>query len=296
MKKLVYIIITLVIGILLTTCDKEPDIRMPELQDAVAPYMKLTDNSSLYVDLYNLGGFNLEAVVDILFDDPFQKLAVVVVFNGDFENQHTMTDNITSVPQTVSYSLNDVIAAVPGLNAASELVEGDQFNFFVNATTEDGSLLRGYNINGDLAYSSSMVNTLAGLKGGATFDISIPVPCPASIDEWPGMYDCFDLDYPSENTTAEIFLDPAVENGLKVYGMYSNYAEPDTFRIVLNPADFTVSFPEQTISQDLWGYGPATAAAGGGTYNTCEFSINLNLDVCVSLGCFSTFHIYLVKQ
>jgi hypothetical protein len=296
MKKLVYIIISLVIGILLITCENEPDLREPELQDAVAPYMKLTDNSSLYVDLLNLGSFNYEAVVDILFEDPFQKLTVVVVFNGDFENQHTMTDNITSVPQTVSYSLNDVIAAVPGLNAASDLVEGDYFNFFVNATMEDESVLAGYTDNGDLAYSSSMVNTLAGLKNGATFDISIPVPCPATIDDWPGMYDCFDLNYASENTTAEIFLDVGVTNGLKIYGMYSNYAEPDTFRIVLNPANFTVSFPEQTISQDLWGYGPATAAAGGGTYNTCELSIRLDLNVCVSLGCFSTFNVYLVKQ
>ncbi len=296
MKKLIYIIITLVIGTILNSCDKEPDIRMPELQDAVAPYMKLTDNSSIYIDLYDLAGFNLEAVVNILFDDPFQKLTVVVVFDGDFENQYVLTDNITSVPQTVSYSLDDIIAAIPALNAASEIVEGNQFNFFVNATMEDGSKLHGYTDNGDLAYSSSMVNTLAGLKGGATFDISVPVPCPASINDWPGTYDCFDLDYASENTTAEIFLDTEVENGLKVYGMYSNYSEPDTFRIVLNPANFTVSFESQTISQDLWGYGPATADAGGGTYNTCDFSITYGLDVCVSLGCFSTFHVYLVKQ
>jgi hypothetical protein len=294
MKKLIYIIFALVIG-LLTTCNKEPDLRMPDVQDAVAAYLKLTDNSSLYVDLYNLAGYNFEATVDVLFDDPFQKLTVVVVYDGDFAHQYVLTDNITSVPQTVSYSIDDIVAAVSSLSAETDIVEGDEFVFFVNVTMPDGSVLPGYTDNGDIAFSSTLANALNGLKG-ATFDIPVPVPCPASIDQWPGTYDCYDLDYASENTTAEIFLDPEVENGLKVYGMYSNYSEPDTFRIVLNPADFTVSFESQTISQDLWGYGPATADAGGGTYNTCDFSISYNLDVCVSLGCFSTFHVYLVKQ
>jgi hypothetical protein len=294
MKKIIYIIFALVI-VVFTTCDKEPDVRMPEMHDATAAYLKLTDNSSVYVDLYDLAGYNFEATVDVLFDDPFQKLAVVVVYNGDFENQHVLTDNITSVPQTVSYSIDDIVAVIPELDAATDIAEGDAFVFFVNITMPDGTLLPGYTENGDIAFSSTLANALTGLKG-ATFDIDVPVPCPASIDQWPGTYDCYDLDYASENTTAEIFLDPGVENGLKIYGMYSNYAEPDTFRIVLHPADFTVSFESQTISQDLWGYGPATADAGGGTYNTCDFSISINLDVCVSLGCFSTFHVYLVKQ
>ncbi len=294
MKKIIYIIFALVIGVL-TTCDKEPDVRMPEMQDAVAAYLKLTENSSLSVDLYDLAGFSFEATVDVLFDDPFQKLAVVVVFNGDFTKQYVMTDNITSVPQTVSYTLDDIAAVVDELNAPADLVSGDAFVFFVNTTLPDGTLLPGYTENGDIAFSSTLANALTGLKG-ATFDIDIPVPCPFSIDDWPGTYDCFDLDYASENTTAEVFLDTEVENGLKVYGMYSNYAEPDTFRIVLNPADLSVSFESQTISQDLWGYGPATADAGGGSFNTCDFTISYNLDVCVGAGCFSTFHVLLVKQ
>ena len=296
MKKLTYILIALVIGIMINSCDKEPDVRMPELLDAVAPYMLISETSDVYINTNDLAGFTLEAEVGVLFDDPFQKLEVVVVMNGDFENQYTLVDNITSVPQNISITVADVVAAVDELTAATEIVTGDEFRFFVNVTMPDGRLLPGYTINGDLAYSSSMVNTVGILKNGATFNISIPVPCPFSIDDWPGVYDCYDLVYASENTVAEIFMDPAVENGLKIYGMYSNYAEPDTFRVVLNPADFSVSFASQTISQDLWGYGPATAAAGGGTFNTCEFSISIDLDVCVALGCFSTFHVYLVKQ
>jgi hypothetical protein len=294
MKKIIYIIFALIIGVL-TTCNKEPDVRMPEMQDAVAAYLKPTDNSSPSVDLYDLAGFNFEAAVDVLFDDPFQKLAVVVVFNGDFTKQYVLTDNITTVPQTVSYTLDDIAAVVDELDAPADLVAGDAFVFFVNTTLPDGRLLPGYTENGDIAFSSTLANALTGLKD-ATFDINIPVPCPFSIDDWPGTYDCYDLDYASENTTAEVFLDTEVENGLKVYGMYSNYAEPDTFRIVLNPADLSVSFESQTISQDLWGYGPATADAGGGSFNTCDFTISYNLDVCVEAGCFSTFHVYLVKQ
>jgi hypothetical protein len=296
MKKVIYIIISLVIGILLITCENEPDLREPELQDAVAPYLAMTENSDIYVDLNDPNGFSLEFNVDILFEDPFQKIAVFVVMNGDFENQYMLIDNITSVPQTATITMADIVSAVPGLNAASEIVEGDAFVFFAAVTMPDGSVLPSYTVNGDLAYSSSMVNTLSGLKDGATFDIFIPVPCPFNIDEWPGTYNFYDLGMPSENTTAEVFLDAGVTNGLKIYGMYSVYAEPDTFRIVLHPADFTVSFPEQTISQDLWGYGPGTAQAGSGTFNTCEFSISFSLDVCISLGCWSGWPVILEKQ
>ncbi len=298
MKKLIYIIFALIIG-LLTTCNKEPDLRMPDVQDAVAAYLKLTDNSSLSVDLYNLAGFNLEATVDVLFDDPFQKLAVVVVYNGDFAHQNVLTDNITSVPQTVSYSIDDIVAAVDGLNAATDIASGDEFVFFVNVTMPDGSLLPGYTDEGDIAYSSTLANALNGLKG-ATFDIDIPVPCPFSIDDWVGTYDFFDVLYPSENTTAEITLDAEVENGLIIDGIWGLSVGAVPFKIVLNPVDFSVSHEEQQIGEDMWGYGPGTASSsaekGAGTFNTCTFTINLYPYICVDAGCFGTLPIILVKQ
>jgi hypothetical protein len=298
MKKIIYIIFALIIGVL-TTCNKEPDVRMPEMQDAVAAYLKLTDNSSISVDLYNLAGFTLEATVDVLFDDPFQKLAVVVVFNGDFENQHVLTDNITAVPQTVSYTVDDIVAVIPELNAATDIVAGDEFVFFVNTTMPDGSLLPGYTANGDIAFSSTLANALTGLKG-ATFDISIPVPCPFSIDDWPGTYDFYDVLYPSENTTAEITLDPEVENGLIVDGIWGLSVGAVPYKIVLHPEDFTVSHDEQQIGEDMWGYGPGTASSsddkGTGTFNTCTFTINLYPYICVDAGCFGYLPIILVKQ
>ncbi len=294
MKKLIYIIFALVIGIL-TTCDKEPDLRMPELQDAVAPYLKLTANSSISVDLYDLAGFNFEAVVDVMFNDPFQKIQVVVVYNGDFANQNVLTDNITSVPQTVSYSIDDIVAVVAELNAATDIVAGDEFVFFANITLEDGSYLPGYTDGGDIAFSSTLANGLDALKD-ATFDISIPVPCPFSINDWVGTYNFFDVYYPSENTTAEITVDAEVTNGLIIDGIWGLSVGAVPFRIVMDPATFTVSHDEQLIGQDMWGYGPGTAAAGTGTFNTCTFTINLYPSVCVDLGCFGTLPIILVKQ
>ncbi len=298
MKKLIYIIFVLIIG-LLTTCNKEPDLRMPDVQDATSAYLKATENSSISIDLYDLAGFTFEATVDILFDDPFQKLAVVVVFDGDFASQYVLTDNITSVPQTVSYSIDDIVAAVDELDAATDIVAGDEFVFFVNTTLEDGSLLPGYTDNGDIAFSSTLANALTGLKG-ATFDISIPVPCPFSIDDWPGTYDFFDVLYPSENTTCEITLDTEVENGLIVDGIWGLSVGAVPFKIVLHPADFSVSHEEQQIGQDMWGNGPGTASSsaekGAGTFNTCTFTINLFPYICVDAGCFGTLPIILVKQ
>jgi len=298
MKKLIYIIFALVIGIL-TTCDKEPDLRMPDLQDATSAYLKPTENSSNSLDLYDLAGFTFEATVDILFDDPYQKLAVVVVFDGDFANQYVLTDNITSVPQTVSYSIDDIVAVIDGLNAATDIAAGDEFVFFVNTTLEDGSLLPGYTDDGDIAFSSTLANALTGLKD-ATFDVSIPVPCPFSIDDWPGTYDFFDVLYPSENTTAEITLDPEVENGLIIDGIWGLSVGAVPYKIVLHPADFTVSHDEQQIGEDMWGYGPGTASSsdegGEGSFNTCTFTINLYPFICVDIGCFGTLPIILVKQ
>lgn len=295
MKKVIYIIITLVIGIILNSCNKDPDLRQPELQDAVAPFLVMTENSDIYVDLNDVDGFTLELRVDILFEDPFQKIAVVVVMNGDFENRYTLIDNITSVPQTVTITTADIVGVVEGLNASSEIVQGDEFVVFTVVTMPDGSAIPGYTENGDIAYSSSMVNTLAGLKNGATFDINVPVPCPFDINDWVGTFDFADPNYPSENQAVQISLDPGVENGLIVEDLWF-YVPPVPFHIVMNPADFTVTWEEQIIGDDMWGYGPGTADAGSGTFNTCTFRMDLAPSVCVSLGCFGNLPFSLTKQ
>ena len=90
----------------------------------------MTETSDIYVDLNDVDGFTLELRVDILFEDPFQKIAVVVVMNGDFENRYTLVDNITSVPQNVTITTADIVGVVEGLNASSEIVQGDAFVVF----------------------------------------------------------------------------------------------------------------------------------------------------------------------
>ena len=165
--------------VLLISCEHEPDLRYPENQEAVAAYMVPAEGSDQYIDFNNPGDFALEVRVDLMYDDPFQKIAIVVARNGDLIHYHTLKDNITSVPQTVTITSNDILAAIPG----SSIQQGDQYDIYLTATLEDGTILPGFTPTGRIAYSTAVQNSLTVFYGDdATFNVTVAVPCESNLE------------------------------------------------------------------------------------------------------------------
>jgi hypothetical protein len=206
-----------IIGLLfLISCNKDQDSRMPEMKKGVTPYLQATENSDGFIDFNDPEGFNAEFIADVLFPDPFQKLSIVVVRNSDYAHQYIVKDDITSVPQTINISANDLVSVIPELSSPSDIQQGDSYRFFVNTTLEDGSVLAGYSDDGTIAYSAALVSCLNSLKGAdASINVDIIVPCETALKSGtysviangtstdPGASSNPTVDYPYEVTLTE---------------------------------------------------------------------------------------------
>lgn len=244
MKNILNLILVLTFGVLLfTSCDQEPDLRKPETPIQFAAYLKTTTTSDFKVDLTDLNGMNIEFIVDGLYpDDPFQKLTLVVVRNNDYKNQFVVQDNITSVPTTVQIGINEFIAAIPDLNSTDDIQEGDLYNFFLNVTLEDGTVLPGYLDNGQITYSPSMRNILLGLEGAA-FNASFFTPCILDMDAFTGNYMVSEDGGDPYPVTVE--RDPDNEYGLVINGLW--WDETTKTEVVIDPDYYTISAENQMI-------------------------------------------------
>lgn len=297
-----YILILIVGSSLFFSCEVEPDLRKPETPHTFPVYIEKGESSDLLVDLNNLNNMNIILDVNAMYPDDIsliEKVQVVVVRNGDYGNQYVIADNITSLPAQVTIDLNTLIGTIPSLNSASDIKEADMYTFFATVVMADGTVYPGYTEFGAMAFSPSLVNSLNAVAPGATFDASFPTPCPYNINDFVGDYNFYDLSYPSENTSATVELDPDSENGLiinGIWGLTANAYDPVPFTVYLDTRDLsTITWPEQGIGSDMWGYGPGTARAGAGTFSTCDLTLELAPFVCVSLGCFGNLPIMLEK-
>lgn len=181
MKRIIKYAILLALPVAaILSCEQEPDLRYPENTTAVAAYMIPSENSSQFIDYTNPEEFILEVTIDLMYKDPFQKVSLLVARNGNFASSYTLVDNITTLPQMVTITADNILSAIPGLES---IQPGDQYVFFLKATLADGKELPGFTPTGLVAYSSALRNTLNVYYGNdATFNVPVAVPCPSSLE------------------------------------------------------------------------------------------------------------------
>jgi hypothetical protein len=179
---LIYIPVTALVLAVILSCEKEPDLRYPETPKTVTVFMMSSETSSTYIDFNDPSTFNLQFDLDVMYDDPFQKISILVARDGDYANPYTVLDDITTVPQTISITAADLVAAVPSLNSVNDIGQGEQYNFYPAATLSDGTFLPNFNKLGYIAVSPAVRNTLNNVHGDqAIFNSNIIVPCASNL-------------------------------------------------------------------------------------------------------------------
>lgn len=182
-------ILSVIFLLLIASCQEEPDLRMPDIPKAPTLYMLPSADSDEFIDFNDPGSFNLQFDLGIMYDDPFERATIAVSRNGDYANQYIVVDNITTLPQTLTITAEDIVNAIPEYSSASDISQGDQLNFFINVTTEEGDVFTGISETGDLAASPAVVNALAVFHGAnAVLNKNIVVPCATLLI--PGTYTC----------------------------------------------------------------------------------------------------------
>ncbi len=297
-----YISIIAAVLFIAYSCEVDENGPLPEgMTEGCVPYINVDASASdNYINIINPDDYSFKATLDKLYDSPFDKISIVVVYNGNYEKQYVIKDNITTLPLELTITTANLVDAVPELNSSADIKEGDSFHVFAVPTVK-GKALPPYQVLGGKAYntmSSSVYAELANLKGSDP-DVMIAVPCSFNIDDYIGVMYCKEDWGKGEvyEYTVTSMIDPEYTGsniGLVITG-FMDGADVSVMKAEINLADFSFSYgEEQTLLEDISviGYPAAYGAlyydAFKGTVFTCEKYIEFSTEICVDLGCFGS--------
>ena len=173
------------VGLFFSGCEKDDNGKVPDdLKDSNVGTVKLLETSDMLIDINHPEEFNLDMEVDVLFDQPYNKVELMLVYNLDYTSPY-LVETYTSLPGTINMDLQDIVDLVTPLNAIGDVVLGDKFNYYTNIELMDGTLIPGYLSSGVTTTAASVRNFMTILKDASSF-IQIPVPCPFVADTFVG--------------------------------------------------------------------------------------------------------------
>jgi hypothetical protein len=275
MKKYIYKFSYFLMAILLLTvlsCERDTNGPLPDegMRDAAVAYILFDDLTTDYlVDLVDPNAFNLDYTVGTLWEPTFQKIQVVVVYNGDYSKQYVVADNITSVPATGSILMADIVAAVDEISVVGDIVEGDEFHFFCNTTLNDGSVMKMYDNIGDkvgqLMINAGLMTALASVEGVGGPALKVAVPCAFIKSDYIGAaVDCYEEDfavYPIV-ITERADLGDANTLVLQMEGLFSGVSNPAAtdaytiYNVEINLKNYFLNADDQLVLDgNTFGYG-----------------------------------------
>ncbi len=280
MKNKIKILTILAFGaMLLPTCQKDPNLPYPDLQEGVAPVILKNTDLDQTLDVFNLSAFNASVDVDIYFETLPQSMTIMISMNDDYENKAVLRENVTTFPTSIGLTANDLVTLLPGLDSINQLQPGDFFRVYAVTTLEDGTVIDGldtlYNAYGD---------GIANLPGSSV-DVVYPVVCPYDPDFATGSYRCVSEGWNVDGDVT-ITADPEDPYTIYVVGMAElDGAVEDLGPMVMhiNPATYEVTVDRSILSSSFFGY-HNFAYSGSGVYNSCDGSYELKLQPSVDEG------------
>ena len=291
--KSIYYIITLLVGLMIFNgCETDQNGPMPDtFEEGGVAYMVIDESSSGLINVNDLASFTVSGTIDMMFDVVFDKLTLMVGYNGQYDNAGILVDNISALPATFSFNMNDVISALPQLSSGDDIQISDYFVFYVN-TTIGGKEYPIYKVIGGTGVrtvNSGIIKNLTALKGAdAITDIRIDVPCGFDPDGVVGDYIAYSGPW-IVNGPVTITADPADPFIVYVDGLPELdgiVGDVSTLKMVIDPNSYNVSVDKQILGSDAWGVYHDFAYAGAGKLNTCNGVYSMDFDITVEEGSF----------
>lgn len=286
MKNKIKILLILAIGaMMLPMCQKDPDLRIPDLQTGVVPQILKDTDLDQTIDIFNPEVFAGSVDVDLFFEDMPQSMDIMVAYNDDMDMRAPLRENITSFPVSIDFTMNDLISLIPEFDSVEQLNPGDYFRVYAVTTLKDGTVIDGLD-SLYAAYNSSISN-----QPGSNVDVKYSVVCPFDPDFAIGSYRCVSEEWAVDGPVT-ITQDPTDPTKFFVDGMAElDGAVEDLGPMVIHidPATYAVTI-DKSILCSGWYYGYHNFAyEGTGTYNSCDGSYEMSLKATVTEGTFGTF-------
>jgi hypothetical protein len=293
MKNKLKIWTILAIGIiLLPTCKKDPDLRIPDLQTGIIPLVVKDNTKDVNLDFLNLTDFSATVSVGLYYKDKPKSMNLMVTMNDDLNNTALVKADISSFPTKIDITAADLVDLLPGLDSINQLQLGDYFKFYVDVTLADGSNVYGNDTLYD-AYNSSIVNL-----PGASVEVIYTVVCPFEAAKAIGDYDVVSLDWNASGPVT-ITADPEDPYTVYVDGLIENVdllttGNGESLTLHIDPATSAVTGDPTVLADDLsdWGlpgYTNYGYAPTSGTYYTCDGTYVIKFDLFVDQGSFGEF-------
>jgi len=253
MKYLNKILFILTIGMFVfSACDRD-GLPLPDgMKNGVIATIAKTANCDGSIDLFNPDDLFLEYTITIQ-DGGYTSLDLMVVRNGDYENQYVVKSVTEGV---VTSNMAELLSAVDELSSTADLQPGDLYNYFLKVVSSDGTVYSAYLPGGEPGYGANMQN-----NPNFNFNVNILAAFPYVAANFVGTYHVVETQL-ADGTVGEydveVELDPDnPEYGLRIWDLwwgtdaefdcfYTVYINPDTYEILAD-------FPADIGSQIIWG-------------------------------------------
>jgi hypothetical protein len=272
------------------SCRKDDNPKIPDLVRVPLPLITKEAGSEQIISAQDPNSFKGKFTVDVFFKDDIkpQKYDVVAIKNGNKSKVVTIKENVTTFPTTVE---------ITGAQLASLFGEpvklGDQFDFSVNITTQNGETLMAFPTTGN-AYASGVAS-----QGGASTLVRYEAVCKYDPEVYQGDFvvvsDEWLLGY-SPGTTVQL---TKISNTQFSFKQSADDAKPVV--VTVNPANNSTS-----VAKQVYGKYNAYPQFGDFSVNTvpslnnfvapCEGTVSLVMSHTVSAGSFGDFRIVLKKK
>ncbi|MDD4107702.1 MAG: hypothetical protein PHH93_03170 [Prolixibacteraceae bacterium] len=303
MKSIYYIIMILAGAIFLNGCETDTNGPMPDtFEEGGVAYMIMDATTSGIILPGDLDAVIVEGSIDVLYEPVFDKLTLMVAYNGDHNNAGVLVDNITSVPHDFSVDIDDVIAVLPQLNSRAEIDFSDYFTFYVNMVIGGKVYPVFMNVGGKeiRTVGSGIITNIKNLEDeNAITDLRIDVPCEYVVEDVTGNYRA--VSPPSDWAVAgNIVITPDENDPYILYvsglpGLDGLNEDGSPLKMIVSPVDFTVVAEKTVLASDAWGY-TNYYFMGSGRLNTCTGTYTMTFTIAVDQGSFGEFGFTFTKQ
>lgn len=293
MKNKLKIFTVLAVGILfLHACQKDPDLRMPDLTMGVLPLIKKDVTKDPVIFDNDIAGFAGSVTLDLYYPDKPKSISLMVSMNDDPDNSAAAIADVKTFPVTYDFTIADLVALLPGINNASEIETNDFFHFYADITLEDGTV-----INGNDPFYTAYSAAIANLPGSST-DVVFPVVCGYEPSLAWGSYFVASSGGWGSSGNITITIDPDDNTTVYVVGLEEiEGLTEDVGPLVMhiNPVTFEVIADKSVLASDAWGY-TNIAYEGKGTFNSCDGTYVMNFKITVDQGSFGSWKFELVRN
>lgn len=302
MKLVLRYISIFAIALTVFSCDFDENGQMPDnMTETSFPYIIFdAEASAPFVNLTSPADYMMSGTIDVLFKEqvPFDKLRLVVVYNGAYDKPYTIEDNITTVPHDFTITSSTLIDIISELGSVDDMKADDKYHVYV-IPTMNGEEFPPYQLLGGKAYntvSSSILQNLNAFTGLNSADYVINVPCQLLPENMVGSYYMASDDWEAYGDVT-IEADPNDPYKVYIYGIAAAEGLVDNgngIEVYVDPDTYAASAKKTVLAADLaaWGlsytnyyYEPVSA-----NFNTCDGSYTFTFKIGVDQGSWGNFN------